>query len=93
MIQWTTSKQTQKVEEKIAERAVTMAKKYQIQYDKLTALMDIDACHSNGNPLKLQSLLDADDFNFAHDVFGIRDNLNRETGKLEHCFSPRYSAL
>lgn len=53
--------------------------------------MDIVACHTNGNPLKLRKLLTADDFNFAHDVLGIRRHLDRKTGKLLHCFVPRYS--
>jgi hypothetical protein len=53
--------------------------------------MDITACHLNGCPLRLGELLGADDANFAHDVFGIRRHLNRETGKLEDCFCPRYA--
>jgi hypothetical protein len=27
----------------------------------------------------------------AHDVFGIRQNLNRKTGQLENFFVPRYA--
>lgn len=76
----------------IADRAVALAKKAGFKYAKLDALMDVKACHLNGNPLDLQKLLGADDFNFAHDVFGIRQNLNRDTGELENCFSPRCSA-
>lgn len=75
----------------IARRAVMQAAKYGFQYDFMDADMDITACHLNGNPLKLAQLLGADDINFNHDVFGIRRHLNRETGKLEDCFSPRYS--
>lgn len=77
--------------EAIARRAVLLAAKYGFQYDFMDADMDITACHMNGNPLKLAQLLGADDSNFMHDVFGIRRHLNRETGKLEDCFSPRYS--
>jgi hypothetical protein len=91
MINWTKDKDTMTLESRIADRAIALAKTYGISYDKLTVVMDIDACHSNGNPLKLQELLKADNFNFAHDVFGIRNNINRKTGKLENCFSPRYS--
>jgi hypothetical protein len=54
--------------------------------------MDITATHANGNPLKLNEFLNADDENFAHDIFGIRRHLNRNTGQLENCFLPRYSA-
>jgi hypothetical protein len=53
--------------------------------------MDITACHANGNPLRLDDLLAADDFNFAHDAFGIARHLNRQTGQLENFFSPRFS--
>jgi hypothetical protein len=63
----------------------------EIIIDKLACDMDLTACHNNGNPLKLENLLNADDGNFAHDVVGINHNLNRKTGKLENCFSPRYS--
>lgn len=59
--------------------------------EKLDIHMDITACHANGCPLKLQALLDADDFQFAHDVFGISGHMNRRTGQLEGCFLPRYA--
>jgi hypothetical protein len=57
---------------------------------KLDVMMDLEAVISNGCPLKLSDLLAADDFNFFHDVCGIRDHLDRETGKLKDQFSPRY---
>jgi hypothetical protein len=61
-------------------------------YDsRLDLHMDISAVHANGNPLRLQDLLEADDFNFAHDLSGIRNCLNRATGRLDRGFSPRYS--
>lgn len=53
-------------------------------------VMDFTATHANGCPLKLQALLDADEFNFLHDAIGICRHLNRETGKLENCFLPRF---
>jgi len=77
--------------EKIAHRAVKMADSGGWQYGERDAQMDITACHCNENPLMLKELLDADDFNFAHDVFGIRKNLDRNTGKLLNFFLPRYS--
>ena len=51
--------------------------------------MDVIAVNANGCPLDLQKLLDADDFNFAHDVDGIYWHLDRNTGKLKDCFLPR----
>jgi hypothetical protein len=59
--------------------------------DRMAIRMDITACHANGNPLNLDKLLAADDFNFCHDVFGIRNHLDRETGKLVGHFRPRCS--
>lgn len=55
-------------------------------------VMDFTAVHCNGNPLRLAALLDADDFNFTHDAAGIRNCLDRTTGKLANFFVPRYSA-
>lgn len=76
----------------IARRAVSLANKHGVPYSMMDANMDIAAAHCNGSPLLLVSLRDADDFNFAHDVFGIRRHINRDTGKLENCFVPRFSA-
>lgn len=59
--------------------------------DEISLLMDLDAVHSNGTPIDLQKLLNADDFNLAHDIFGIMNNIDRRTGKLQNCFLPRCS--
>lgn len=92
MITWTKDKETMTVEAAIAERASNMAAIAGFSYPILDATMDIDACHNNGCPLKLHELLEADDFNFAHDAFGIRRHIDRTTGKLQDCFVPRYAA-
>lgn len=76
---------------KIAVRAGHMAHEHGRDYPIMDADMDLTAAHCNGTPLDLSALLAADDANFAHDVFGIRRHLNRKTGKLENCFSPRFS--
>lgn len=91
MITWTKDKETMKVEAAIARRAASTAARVGWNYPIMDATMDIDACHSNGCPLKLQELLEADDFNFAHDAFGIRAHIDRTTGKLQDCFLPRYA--
>ena len=62
------------------------------QGERLALEMDITATHSNGNPLKLPELLVAKDFDFVHDVCGIRRHIDRRTGQLKDFFSPRYSA-
>jgi len=86
MITWSTSKEDCEVIEKIVERAQEL----RIERDILDLEMDIEAAHENC-PLRLKELLDADKFNFLHDVYGIINNLNRETGKLENCFLPRFA--
>lgn len=44
--------------------------------------MDITATHISGCELRLNDLLKADKFNFTHDILGISNHLNRNTGKL-----------
>lgn len=54
--------------------------------------MDITAAHANGCPLQLRALLAADDFNFAHDVLGIRRFIDRSTGRIPaEKFWPRFA--
>ena len=56
--------------------------------DPLELEMDLSAVHAT-IPLDLERLKDFPPFDFAHDIYGIRNCLNRRTGKLEKCFSPR----
>ena len=62
-------------------------------YGVVDAQMDVTAVHANSLPLDLAGLLAASDADFGHDVFGIRRYLNRDTGRLTCCFTPRYSAI
>jgi hypothetical protein len=75
----------------IAKRAVNMSNEVGLKYDQMSAMMDIEAVHSNDTALDLNALLNADNFNFAHDVFGIYRHIDRTTGKLQDCFSPRFT--
>jgi hypothetical protein len=75
----------------IARRARDLLLDHKIDRPALDIAMDIQATHCNGNPLRLSDLLGADDFNLLHDVSGIARHLNRDTGKLEGFFSPRFS--
>lgn len=43
------------------------------------------------NPLRLEELAQADEFNFKHDISGILDHFNIKTGKFKNCFTPRYT--
>lgn len=74
---------------RIVARAMGMAAANGFTYERQDASMDLTACHMNGCTLDLAKLEAADDFNFSHDVFGIRRHLDRNTGQLLHCFVPR----
>ena len=56
--------------------------------DRISAMMDIEAANMVC-PLDLEKLAAFDKFNLMHDVFGIANNLDRETGELKNCFLPR----
>ena len=58
-------------------------------YKRMDLDMDLEAAHSNGCPLNFQKLLDFPDFDFNHDIAGIRAHIDRSTGHLGDCFSPR----
>lgn len=94
-ISFSTSNRDADLIAQIAERAERMAAMHRHPRDRRKVMdynMDITAAHANGCRLQLRQLLNADDFNFAHDVFGIERHLNRTTGALEDCFLPRFAA-
>ena len=76
----------------LSKRAAILVSKTGGHYPLMDCQMDLTATHLNGNPLNLEKLEAFDSMNFSHDIFGIRANLNRTTGKLKNCFSPRCSA-
>ncbi len=75
----------------IVDRAYLLARDQGVIVDRLSLSMDLTAVHLNGCPLDFDALSAADDFNFAHDVFGITHNLDRNTGKLQNEFLPRFA--
>ena len=90
MINWTSkTKEEYELISKIAKRAVAEGVNCYASYMDLT--MDIEAVYQTCG-LRLKDLLEADKFNFLHDIYGIASNLNRETGELKNCFLPRYAA-
>lgn len=78
--------------EQTAERARDIAERHGNNIPMIDFMMDVTATHLNGCPLNLAALAKARDSDFAHDIFGIRRHLDRETGKLQNCFIPRYAA-
>lgn len=61
-----------------------------VPLDRLTRMMDLEKVHAV-SPLDLAALLDAPLGDFLHDVTGIHSHMNRSTGELGDCFSPRYT--
>jgi hypothetical protein len=92
ILNWKATKEEYDLIYGIAQRASGMARRVGQEMDVRDVMMDVAACHLNGNPLHLGELLKADDFNFAHDVWGIAEHMDRDTGRLGDCFTPRYSA-
>ena len=58
--------------------------------EPLQVRMDLAAIHYH-TPLDLAGLLQASDHDFMHDLNGIRDNIDRDTGKLRTYFHPRFA--
>ncbi len=88
MLDFTATKEESEIIRKIVARVEGLGNR---PFDATTTWMDIEACHSNGCPLDLEKLLNAPDFDFSHDVYGIEHHINRRTGALEGCFLPRCS--
>ena len=74
----------------LAVRASKLAARESVTYPVLDASMDITAVHLH-TPLDLNALACANDLEFAHDVFGILQHINRHTGELENGFTPRFA--
>lgn len=80
------------VTNKEASLCFLIAKRAQVKgiaTDLLAMEMDITATHANGCKLDLEKLLTSTDPDFGYDVLGIRQHLDRETGRLTKSFSPR----
>lgn len=74
----------------ISKRASDLAIRFGVIAPPFEFAMDLTAVHAR-TPLRLSELLEADDGNFGHDVFGIRRHLDRETRELGDHFTPRFA--
>jgi hypothetical protein len=94
MINFQTTRAETALIEQISKRAMECLAETlpELDYTRTDCAMDITATHLNGCPLRLDALLVARDFDFLHDILGIRRHLNRETGQLSH-FLPRYAKM
>lgn len=75
----------------IAERATAMAAERDVDYPLHAAFTDIQLAHCNGCAVDLKALHAARNGDFAHDVFGIRQHIDRQTGLIKGPFLPRYA--
>ena len=89
-ISWRVSKADAWLINQIAHRTVAAAKERGVDYDVRDIEMDLVAVHANAGGLRLADLAASSAADFAHDVFGIRRYLDRNTGKLMGHFCPRY---
>lgn len=64
-----------KLYNELYDRAKKMGK---ADMDKTSHIMDIESADKKFN-LRLEEWLNADDFNFIHDWYGIQDNILRDT--------------
>ena len=91
-INWDASRTEYDLIFQIADRAMNeIFSNSEVKEKKQNCVMDLTACHLNGCPLNLLALLSAKELDFAHDIIGIRNHINRQTGKIEHCFVPRHA--
>lgn len=72
----------------LADRAEALYRRHNIHEDRMTILMDLDFTDRQ-MPLDAERLLAFSDADFAHDVLGIRQHMNRKAGILTGCFVPR----
>ena len=59
-----------------------------MKYDRLTAAIDFTYWH-NAIDIRWLALLKADRGCFCHDIQGMMNHINRETGEVDTTFTPR----
>lgn len=93
MADFTNDPEARKLIERIVNRGMGLAEQAGSPRDRMSMMMDLCAAHGcNGNaPLDLKALAEADDFNLAHDVFGIEAHIDRVTGQIMGFFVPRFA--
>ena len=62
--------------------------------DRQSLIMDLESADKKFM-LRLDELLNADDFNFAHDIIGIVNHIDRSTYPAQNfnCFVPRFAQM
>ena len=70
-------------------KIIARADKEEVVSDMTTLTMDLIAVHQNDCLLDFEKLLQADGFNFLHDIYGIGRHIDRQSGMLDNHFLPR----
>ena len=73
---------------KIIERAYKLEL---VASDRFTLYMDLEVADDIFN-LRLDDFLNSDNGNFAHDICGIQNHIDRQTKTILDCFVPRFSS-
>jgi len=91
-LNWVVSAQKTEILSRIASRVLGHAREQRltIYLEAIYVMRDLGlVINHSGHILDLDRLLKFSDLDFEHDIRGIHNNLNRNTGKLENCFLPR----
>ena len=76
---------------RVVDRAQALARAKGGKIDRMGLTMAFVTAHANGWDIDLDGLLEARDFDFAHDVFGIGHHLDRDTGNFSNHFLPLFA--
>ena len=76
----------------IARSASNLARNAGQDISPLEFVLDLATTHNHACPLDFAAMATGNPADVAHDVFGIRRHLDRETGLLTDCFLPRFAA-
>jgi len=90
MIDFTNDIHTSPLDCRHIARIASRAERLGIDGDRINLIMDLEAAH-HVCPLNLDALQNAPVSDFIHDVQGIINHLNRDTGELADGFRPRYA--
>src|SRR5450755_3714319 len=74
----------------ISKRASALLKDRDSTKAHIKMEMDLEAVH-NYCSLRLADLLGTNDFDFVHEIIGIRENFYRKTGYFQNGFWPRFA--
>jgi hypothetical protein len=75
----------------ISKRALALLKGPSSAKAHIEMEMDLEAVH-NCCPLRLAAWLGTNDFDFVHEIVGLREHFDQKTGHLDYSFWPHFAA-